>query len=245
METVRNALDQLSIDYDEEKIDKLLIFYNEIIESSKNFNLTALKSWEEIRDSLFIRSMRYANIINTKYFHRNFFGNKELKIMDLGTGAGIPSIPMKIFYPDMNLFLAESSQKKCDFLNNISEKLELKGIQVYNQRAEILGQSKHRETFDLILTRALAKLPTLAELTIPLLNIGGVVITAKGEYPIKEIEDSIFITKMLGVSKNITENIKIPKFLPEDNFIIWEKTKISPREYPRRDGMPKKKPIVK
>ena len=83
------------------------------------------------------------------------------------------------------------------------------------------------------------------ETTIPLLNIGGVVITAKGEYPFKEIEDSNFIIKVLGVSKNINESIKIPKFLPEDNFIIWEKTKISPREYPRRDGMPKKKPIVK
>ena len=122
--------------------------------------------------------------------------------------------------------------------------LDLKNIEINNQRAEVLGQSKLRESFDLILTRALAKLPTLAELTIPLLKIGGIVVTAKGNYPSKEIKDSRYIIRILGISKNISETIEIPPFLPKDNFIIWEKMNNSPKIYPRRDGMPKKNPII-
>ena len=96
----------------------------------------------------------------------------------------------------------------------------------------------------MIITRALAKLPTLAELTIPLSKVGGVIITAKGDYPSKEIAESKFITSKLGITNNISKKINIPTFLPEDNFIIWEKTAKSPPEYPRRDGIPKKKPII-
>ena len=244
MKTLRKALDQLSIDYDEKKIDKLLLFYEEIINSSKNFNLTSLKSWDDIRNTLFIRSLRYAYLINNEFSHINFLKNNKLKILDLGTGAGIPSIPIKILYPNMNLFLAEASKKKCEFLAKVSEKLQLHNVYIHNQRAEILGQSESRESFDLIITRALAKLPTLAELTIPLSKVGGVIITAKGDYPSKEIAESKFITSKLGITNNISKKINIPTFLPEDNFIIWEKTAKSPPKYPRRDGIPKKKPII-
>ena len=244
MNTLRNALEELSIEYDDIKIEKLSMFSEEILKSSKKFNLTGLKTREEIRDTLFIRSLRYAHIINSKYSALNLLENKALKILDIGTGAGIPSIPIKIFYPEINLFLCESSKKKCEFLSDTIEKLDLKNIEINNQRAEVLGQSELRESFDLILTRALAKLPTLAELTIPLLKIGGIVVTAKGNYPSKEIKDSRYIIRILGISKNISETIEIPPFLPKDNFIIWEKMNNSPKIYPRRDGMPKKNPII-
>tara|TARA_B100001094_G_scaffold107949_1_gene103927 strand:+ start:1678 stop:2418 length:741 start_codon:yes stop_codon:yes gene_type:complete len=244
MKVLRKALDELSIDYNDEKIEKLSVYFEEIYKSSKNFNLTSLKTWEEIRDTLFIRSLRYAYIINTIFSKSNFLNSKNLRILDLGTGAGIPSIPIKIFYPQINLFLTESSSKKCEFLSNTVKKLDLENIKINNQRAEMLGQSKSRESFDLILTRALAKLPTLAELTIPLLKIGGIVITAKGKYPSKEIHDSHYIINILGVEKNISEKIDIPSFLPEDNFIIWKKIKESPVTFPRRDGVPKKNPIL-
>ena len=168
-----------------------------------------------------------------------------MKILDLGTGAGIPSIPLKIFFPNINLILADSSNKKCLFVRNIIEKLNLNNIKIINKRAEILGKSELRESFDLVLTRALAKLPTLAELSIPLIKIGGLVITAKGELQTKELQESEHVTKILGVSNIISEKIIMPKFLPEDDFIIWEKSTKSPEIYPRRDGVPKKNPLVK
>jgi len=245
MKTLRKALHELKIPYDDKKIEKLLIFFNEIVKSSKKFNLTGLKTWDEIRDALFIRSLRYSFIINSKLSEYNLLKNKNLHILDIGTGAGIPSIPMKIFYPNINLSLVESSQKKCEFIKSTIEILNFEQIKIYNTRAEILGQSESRESFDLVLTRALAKLPTLAELAIPLTKIGGFVITAKGELPNKELKESEYITKILGVTENFSEKVNIPKFLPDDNFIIWRKTNKSPEIYPRRDGIPKKNPIVK
>jgi len=245
MKKVRKALDELSISYNDEMLEKLLLFYEEISSSSKNFNLTGLKGWDQIRDVLLIRSLRYAFLINSKFKKYNFLNNKHLKILDLGTGAGIPSIPLKIFFPNINLILADSSNKKCLFVRNIIEKLNLNNIKIINKRAEILGKSELRESFDLVLTRALAKLPTLAELSIPLIKIGGLVITAKGELQTKELQESEHVTKILGVSNIISEKIIMPKFLPEDDFIIWEKSTKSPEIYPRRDGVPKKNPLVK
>ncbi len=245
MEKLKKTLDKLSILFDEEKTEKLLNYYREISISANNFNLTALKNWEDIRDTLFIRSLRYAYLINSEYSELKIFDNQDVKILDLGTGAGIPSIPIKILYPNMNLSLLESSHKKCEFLEKIIQKLNLEKVQIYNKRAEVLGQSELRESFDLVFTRALAKLPSLAELSIPLIKIGGMVITAKGNLPEKEIKESEYITKFLGATETKVKKIIIPKYLPDDHFVIWKKIKKTPNNFPRKDGIPQKKPIIK
>lgn len=245
MQILNKSLKDLNILINEEVKEKLKIFFEEISNASKQFNLTGLSGWEDIRDTLFIRSFRYSSVIDKFFNNDQYLEKKNIRVLDLGTGAGIPSIPLKILYPNMDIKLVDSSKKKCLFVESVIKKLNLKNISVENIRAELLGVSSERESYDLVLTRALAKLPTLAELTIPLVKKNGIVITAKGSLPSEEIKDSEYIINLLGSSKTQVLKIINPKYLSEDNFIIWEKTKKTPKRFPRRNGLPKKEPIIK
>ena len=243
MERVKKSLLELDIDFSNEVIEKLIFFSNKLFETSKNFNLTGYKSIDEIVDFLLIRSFRYIKAIKN-YKNNNLFLKENLHVLDLGTGAGIPSLPIKFIYPDLDLKLVDSSEKKCEFIEEIITIMELKKINIQCTRAELLGVSEEREKYDIVLTRALAKLPTLAELSVPLLRVGGFVITAKGEFPKIELEQSKYITNILGVKKTDIILIEAPKYLPKDNFIIWKKNSKTPKGYPRRNGIPKKNPII-
>ena len=245
MQILNKSLNDLNIHITEEEKDKLKIFFEEISYASKQFNLTGLSGWEDIRDTLFIRSFRYSSVID-KFFNKDqYLELKNIKILDLGTGAGIPSIPLKILYPNMDIKLVDSSKKKCLFVESIIKKLNLKNISIENTRAELLGVSTERESYDIVLTRALAKLPTLAELTIPLIKKNGIVVTAKGLLPSEELKDSEYILNLLGSSKSQIIKIIKPNYISEDNFIIWVKNKKTHKKFPRRNGVPKKDPIIK
>tara|TARA_Y100001970_G_scaffold24906_1_gene29756 strand:+ start:3412 stop:4146 length:735 start_codon:yes stop_codon:yes gene_type:complete len=233
-----NQIKDLEISFDDQKFSNLYDYFVMIEKSSKEFNLTSLSGWNNISNELFTRSLRYI------FFLKNYISNINYKFLDVGTGAGIPSIPIKIFYPEISLSLCEPSQKKCSFLEEVIKKLNLRNIKIENERAENLGQSIKRESYDFVLTRALAKLPVLAELTLPLVKVGGKVITAKGKFPKVELGESKYITELLGSKKTLVEKITIPKSLPTDHFIIWEKYKSTPVNFPRRNGIPKKRPIV-
>ena len=233
-----NQIKDLEISFDDQKLSNLYDYFVMIEKSSKEFNLTSLKGWSNISNELFIRSLRYL------IFLKKDSSNMNYKFIDVGTGAGIPSIPIKIFYPEISLSLCEPSLKKCTFLEGVIKNLNLSNVNIENERAENLGQSIKRESYDFVLTRALAKLPTLAELTLPLVKVGGKVITAKGKFPKVEIDESKYISETLGSKKTLVEKVTIPNSLPTDHFIIWEKNKSTPENFPRRNGIPKKRPIV-
>ena len=237
-ENFHNQIKDLEISFDDQKLSNLYDYFVMIEKSSKEFNLTSLKGWSNISNELFIRSLRYL------IFLKKDSSNMNYKFIDVGTGAGIPSIPIKIFYPEISLSLCEPSQKKCSFLEEVIKKLNLSNVNIENERAENLGQSSKRESYDFVLTRALAKLPTLAELTLPLVKVGGKVITAKGKFPKVEIHESNYISEILGSKKTLVKKVTTPNSLPADHFIIWEKYKSTPENFPRRNGIPKKRPIV-
>lgn len=245
MQILNKSLEDLNISSNDEVNEKLKIFFEEISFASKQFNLTGLNGWEDIRDTLFIRSFRYSSVIDKFYSKDQYLESEKIKILDLGTGAGIPSIPLKILYPSMNIKLVDSSEKKCHFIESVIKKLNLKNITVENIRAELLGISSDRESYDIVLTRALAKLPTLAELTLPLIRKNGIVVTAKGLLPSQELKDSEYVLSLLGSSKSQILKITEPNFISEDNFIIWIKNNKTHMKFPRRNGLPKKDPIIK
>ena len=165
MEILKKSLLELDIDFSKDLEDKLDFFCAQIQENSKKFNLTGYKSLEDIESFLIIRSYRYVKAI-CNYKKDKKYIEKNLEFLDLGTGAGIPSLPIKFLYPNLSLKLVDSSNKKCDFIEEIINKMELCKISVECTRAESLGISEDREKYDIVLTRALAKLPTLAELSI-------------------------------------------------------------------------------
>tara|TARA_X000001036_G_scaffold439602_1_gene491360 strand:- start:255 stop:995 length:741 start_codon:yes stop_codon:yes gene_type:complete len=244
LEILKKSLLELDIDFSKDLEDKLDFFCAQILESSKKFNLTGYKSLEDIESFLIIRSYRYVKAINNYKKDKNYI-KKNLDFLDLGTGAGIPSLPIKFLYPNLNLKLVDSSNKKCDFIEEIINKMELGKISVERTRAESLGISEDREKYDVVLTRALAKLPTLAELSIGLIKVNGIVVTAKGKFPDTELNQSKFITNIMGVKKHEIILIEEPTYIENDNFVIWKKNFKTPKKYPRRNGMPKKEPIIK
>jgi 16S rRNA (guanine527-N7)-methyltransferase len=242
MKTLIKALDDLKLPYNKKVLNQYEIYINEIIRVSENFNLSGAKSWSKIRDDLVIKSLRYCNVINSLM---NFKLNSEnLQVLDVGTGAGIPSIPMKLLYPEFNLKMVESSKKKCQFLEDVLEKLNCNKVIVENSRIEDMGFGEDREKYDLVLARALAKLPTLAELTIPFSKIDGSIITVKGSYPRKEIEESEYIARLLGINKTHFNKVSSPINIKEDFFVIWDKKEKTPNGFPRKNGIPQKKPII-
>ena len=242
MKTLIKALDDLKLPFSKKVLNQYEIYINEIIRVSENFNLSGAKSWSKIRDDLVIKSLRYCSVINSLM---NFkLNSPNLQVLDVGTGAGIPSIPMKLLYPEFNLKMVESSKKKCQFLEDILAKLNCNKVIVENSRIEDMGYGEDREKYDLVLSRALAKLPSLAELTIPFAKVGGSIITVKGSYPKKEIKESEYISRLLGVNKTHFNSISSPINIKEDFFIIWDKKEKTPNGFPRKNGTPQKKPII-
>lgn len=213
-----------------EKINKLLKFLDMLYEKNKIMNLTAIRDKKSILEKHFVDSLFLTNIIT----------NEEKNIIDVGTGAGFPGLVLAIFYPEKNFLLVDSVRKKIEFINEVIHKLELKNVETSFDRAEELIKEK-RETFDVALCRGVANLRIILEYMIPFLKIKGRFLPQK--LNLNELEESQNALKLLN-SK--VENIY--KFnLPEnkDERIILEiiKEKKTDLKYPRKIGIPSKKPL--
>jgi len=238
MEKLELAINRKGIQITGEVLEKLRI-YGKLIEEENNLrNLTSHKSWDSIRDNLFIRSFSIFNVLNN-------FKLKNLNIIDVGTGAGIPGLLIKILKSDTNVFLLDSNKKKVDFINKVISTLGLLDVQTILSRAEKEGHNPiYRESFDCVVSRGLAKLPQLAELTLPFCKLQGLVICLKGNDIERELKASQFASNILGSEKVevfpvIYEESQLP-----DKVVVWEKTKPTPIKFPRRIGIPKKDPLI-
>jgi 16S rRNA (guanine527-N7)-methyltransferase len=220
--------------------------YAELIESANSrFNLTGAKGWERLRDELFIRSMRFlAPVAGGQQPAVEWFSGR--KVLDIGSGAGIPGIVLKIAVPDMSLTLLDSSQKKTAFLREAVVDLGFDDVEVVAGRAEDIGLlPKHREKYDLVVSRGVAKLVELAELALPFASVGGTVISAKGPSVAAEIEESAYAVDQLGGAPAITATVASPGTTATDTMVYWMKIGKTPSIYPRRNGLPHTRPLVK
>jgi len=215
---------------DQEK--KIIQFSKKIYESNKKFNLTGLKDLETIKDILISESIRSLDSINLSS------NKKSLNIIDIGSGAGIPGIPLKIINDDFQLTFIESNRKKCEFIASACNDLGLE-VDIINDRAEIIAHKKsYREKFDLILSRGVANLSTLAEITLPFAKIGGSIISIKGLNISKEIIASEHSVKLLG--GDLFFYMTPTKY---SSVVGWKKIYSTPGKYPRKSGTPQKHPL--
>lgn len=169
---------------------------------------------------------------------------KNSKLIDLGTGGGLPGIPIKIIRPDLKVTLLDSNRKKALFLKEVINKLNLQDISVINDRAESIGQDlMHRESYDYIFCRAVARLTVLAELSLPLLKIGGKAVLYKGPRGEEELHEA---KNALITCGGALENIKeyTLKAGEKRKLYVIKKIKLTPDQYPRKPGVPGKKPII-
>ncbi len=217
------------------QIIALVNYERELLAWNEKFNLTAIRDAEGIRTKHFLDS--FSCVLAWK-------GNPPMKLIDVGTGAGFPGIPLKILYPSMQLTLVESVGKKAKFCRHIVETLGLENVEVLTVRAEQVGQvPEQREKYDWAVARAVAKLPVLAEFLLPLVKVGGVMLAQKGENGPAEVQAAEGAIKLLGGRVRQLVNVKLPGVADERYLVITDKVAATPPTYPRKTGIPAKQPL--
>ncbi len=210
-------------------------FEKELLEWNQKFNLTAIRDVESIRTKHFLDSL--SCVLAWK-------GTPPTHLIDVGTGAGFPGIPLKIIYPSMKLTLVESVGKKVTFCKHAVDVLGLEQVDVIQARAEDLGQdAHHREKYDWALARAVANLNVLSEYLIPLVKIGGTVLAQKGESGPAEAQSAEHAMQVLGGKLRQLIPINLPGVVDDRYLILVDKVAATPPKYPRKPGIPSKQPL--
>ncbi len=227
---------QLKINLTKNQIEAFNQYQEELIKWNQIMNLTAIATPADIEVKHFIDSLTCLLAMNC---------TKPTKIIDVGTGAGFPGIPLKIVCPSIRLTLTESVGKKAEFCQRIVSMLDLKQTTVLSTRIENIGQDpNHREIYDYALARAVASLPTLAEYLLPMVKVEGHVIAQKGKNIKAELLESHNAIEILGGEIETTINLQLPYVNEDRNLIIIRKVSPTSSKYPRRPGIPSKKPLI-
>lgn len=224
---------KIDINLDNEICNKLYNYMNLLLEWNEKINLTAITDEKEIILKHFIDS-----------FTINKFINSGDIMLDIGTGAGFPGLPIKIIRPEVDVFLMDSLNKRINFLNEVIESLQLKNIEAFHSRAEEMAKNnKFREKFDVVTSRAVAKLNILLEYMLPYTKIDGKCLCMKGPNIEEEIKEAEKALKILGGEIEKIEKIILPDSNIERKIIIIRKKSATPLKYPRKAGMPTKEPL--
>jgi 16S rRNA (guanine527-N7)-methyltransferase len=203
------------------------IYIDEIVAWNQKFNLTGLKTGDEIKLKLYDDSLNISKAVDL---------SKNINVVDIGCGAGFPGIPLKIEHPNIKLTLIDSMAKKIEFVKHVIKTLDIKDTGAICGRAEDIAKD-HREEFDFAVSRAVAKLNTLCEYCLPFVKIGGSFIAQKGPDIEEEIGSAMSAIDVLGGS--LIDKVKVPS----GYLVVIKKIKQTPKEYPRRTGIPAKRPL--
>ncbi len=232
-EILNKYLKEINIELKKEQTEKFYKYMNLLLEWNEKINLTAITEPKEVILKHFVDSLTISKYIE-----------KGAKLIDMGTGAGFPGIPLKILRDDIEITLADSLNKRINFLNEVIKELNLKNIQTVHTRAEEFGKNKkYRESFDIATSRAVANLSTLSEYLIPLVKPSGKTICMKGSEIKEEVEMARKAIEILGGKIEQEESFNLPNSDMKRNVIIIKKVKNTPAKYPRKPGMPAKEPI--
>lgn len=224
--------EKINIEICEEESNKLYMYMNLMLEWNKKINLTSITDEEDIIIKHFVDSLSI-----------NKYLSKNKNVMDVGTGAGFPGIPLKIFNEDIEFILVDSLNKRINFLEEVKQKLNINKLELVHSRIEDLAKNlKYREKIDIVVSRAVANLSVLSEYMLPFVKIGGFCICMKGPNIDDELENSKNAIKILGGEIEKVESLVLPGNL-ERNIIIIKKEKETPNSYPRKAGIPSKKPL--
>ena len=238
MERLVAGAEKLGLSLSWEQVRQFEEYCREMLEWNQRVNLTAITGYEEIQIRHFLDSLTIFSVFDTSRPYEN------LKLLDVGAGAGLPGIPLKIALPEIKLTLIESTGKKTEFLNYVVSELGLKDVKVITGRAEELAHNPdYRASFDIVISRAVASLTVLAELTLPFCPTGGTVIAPKKGDVRKEIEEALKAIDILGGSLREVRLVELDELIDDRYLIIIDKVSPTPNKYPRRPGIPEKRPI--
>ena len=229
---MNELLSEINIEINENKIDMFYLYMQELLEWNKKINLTAIEDENEIILKHFIDSLTVQKYIKNAQ-----------NIIDIGTGAGFPGIPLAIVNEKSNIVLLDSLNKRINFLNNVIQKLELSNVKAIHGRAEDLAKIvQHREKYDIVISRAVAPFNVLLEYMLPFNTVNSYTIAMKGSN-IEEVDISNNALKKLGGKIEKIEKINLPNTDIKRNIIIVRKIEETPKKFPRKAGIPKKEPL--
>ncbi len=230
-----SLLEEKGISLSPQQLSQFDTYYKLLVEWNEKMNLTAITDEEEVYLKHFYDSI-------TASFYVDF--NQELSMCDVGAGAGFPSIPLKICFPDLKVTIVDSLNKRITFLQTLASELGLKNVYFVHDRAETFGKNAdYREKFDLVTARAVARLSVLSELCLPLVKEGGMFVPMKAAAASEELEKGKKALQILGGKLEKVHSFSLPLEESERNILIINKIKPTPKKYPRKPGTPNKQPL--
>ncbi|MDZ5471653.1 16S rRNA (guanine(527)-N(7))-methyltransferase RsmG [Bacillus sp. 31A1R] len=234
-EQFASMLEEKGIVLTAKQLEQYETYYKTLVEWNEKMNLTAITDKPEVYLKHF-----YDSISASFYF--NF--NNPIHLCDVGAGAGFPSIPIKIAFPHLHITIVDSLNKRIHFLDNLAKELQLENVRFIHDRAETFGQNKeHRETYDVVTARAVARMSVLSELCMPLVKVGGNFIAMKAAHANEELDSAKKAVTVLGGRIENIFSFTLPIEESERNIILVKKEKPTPKKYPRKPGTPNKTPI--
>src|SRR5512135_363893 len=236
METLARRVQELfHISLTPRQIASLTTYERELLDWNQKFNLTAIRDSESVRTKHFLDS--FSCVLA-------WGATPPRRLIDVGTGAGFPGLPLKILYPGMKLTLVESVGKKANFCEHLVRLLGLDGVEVIQARAEQVGcMPEHREQHDWAVARAVANMNVLSEYLLPLVRVGGTMLAQKGESGPAETQAAEKAIHLLGGKLRQVIPVNLPGVVDDRFLILVDKTATTPPKYPRKPGVPVKRPL--
>jgi 16S rRNA (guanine527-N7)-methyltransferase len=226
----------LGITLSPEQLQKIQVYEDELLEWNERISLTAIRDVDAIRTKHFLDSLTLLLAWDRQ--------GPPARIIDVGTGAGFPGLILKMLWPSAQVTLVESVHKKADFCRHIVDRLNLQQVSVVSERAEAVGQDPaHRQSYDLAVARAVARMPILMEYLLPLVHRNGVVMAMKGESAPAETQTAEKAIHLMGGKLHKLIKVELPAVVEERFIVVVNKVARTPEEYPRRVGIPAKNPI--
>ncbi|GIN86736.1 ribosomal RNA small subunit methyltransferase G [Heyndrickxia sporothermodurans] len=235
IEQFSKSLEEKGISLSSKQLHQFNRYFEILVEWNEKMNLTAITERSDVYLKHFFDSI-------TASFYYDF--NQPLCICDVGAGAGFPSIPLKICNPEIQISIVDSLQKRITFLEHLAKELELEGTNFYHDRAETFGEkAEHRERYDVVTARAVARMSVLSELCLPLVKQEGVFIAMKAANAKEELAKANKAIQILGGKVEDSFSFTLPFEESERNIIVIKKSKPTPKKYPRKPGTPNKMPL--
>ena len=226
---------EFDLDLSPAQLDQFSRYADLLIEWNLRFNLTSIVDLRDIVIKHFLDSLSAARSIPPG----------PIKLIDVGAGAGLPGLAIKLVRPDIALTLLEATRKKCDFLKAVVDDLQLTPVQIVNGRAEEAGRAaEHREAYDIAMARGVAAMPTLLEYLLPFVQVGGLTIAQKSKEVLNDVQHAELALATLGGRMRDIVPVSVPELNETRYLVVIEKIAATPEKYPRRTGVPSKKPLL-